>query len=99
MPTPIAGAYRAARFSSTDSRRLLRMRCDIEGNIWCSIGWGEPREDGVRCYSSGGELLGKIHLPETCANLVFGGLSHNRLYMCATTSIYACYVNTKGAAL
>lgn len=74
------------------------MRCDVEGNIWCSMGWGDPKEDGVRCYSAGGELLGKIHLPETCANLVFGGLQHNRLYICASTSVYACYVNTKGAA-
>jgi gluconolactonase len=75
------------------------MRCDIQGNIWCSVGWGDPKEDGVRCYSSSGELLGKIHLPETCANLVFGGQLHNRLYMCASTSIYACYVNTQGASL
>jgi len=74
------------------------MRCDIEGNVWCSMGWADSKEDGVRCYSSGGELLGKIHLPETCANLVFGGLLRNRLYMCASTSIYACYVNTQGAA-
>jgi gluconolactonase len=75
------------------------MRCDIEGNVWCSIGWGDPKEDGVRCYSPAGELLGKIHLPETCANLVFGGPLRNRLYMCATTSVYACYVGTQGAAL
>ncbi len=75
------------------------MRCDVEGNVWCCMGWGDPKEDGVRCYSPAGELLGKIHLPETCANLVFGGLLHNRLYMCASTSVYACYVNTQGAAL
>jgi gluconolactonase len=73
------------------------MRADIEGNIWCSMGWGDPKEDGVRCYSPTGDLLGKIHLPETCANLTFGGLLHNRLYMCASTSVYACYVNTQGA--
>jgi gluconolactonase len=73
------------------------MRCDTEGNVWCAMGWGEPKEDGVRCYSPDGNLLGKIHLPETCANLTFGGLLHNRLYMCASTSLYACYVNTKGA--
>ena len=75
------------------------MRADIEGNIWCSMGWGDPKEDGVRCYSPAGELLGKIHLPETCANLTFGGPLRNRLYMCASTSIYACYVNTQGAQL
>jgi gluconolactonase len=74
------------------------MRCDIEGNVWCSMGWGDPNEDGVRCYSPAGELLGKIHLPETCANLTFGGVLRNRLYMCASTSVYACYVGTRGAA-
>jgi gluconolactonase len=74
------------------------MRCDVEGNVWCSMGWADPKEDGVRCYSPGGDLLGKIHLPETCANLVFGGLLRNRLYMCASTSVYALYVNTQGAA-
>ena len=75
------------------------MRADVDGNIWCSMGWGDPKEDGVRSYSPAGELLGKIHLPETCANLTFGGLLHNRLYMCASTSVYACYVNTQGAAI
>jgi gluconolactonase len=75
------------------------MRADIEGNIWCSMGWADPKEDGVRCYSPAGELLGKIHLPETCANVVFGGPLRNRLYMCASTSVYALYVNTQGALL
>jgi gluconolactonase len=75
------------------------MRCDVDGNIWCSMGWADPKEDGVRCYSPAGELLGKIHLPETCANLVFGGPLRNRLYMCASTSVYACYVDTQGAAI
>jgi len=75
------------------------MRCDVEGNVWCSMGWADPKEDGVRCYTPAGELLGKIHLPETCANLVFGGLLRNRLYICASTSVYACYVNTQGAAV
>src|ERR1039458_3517037 len=42
------------------------VRCDVEGNVWCSMGWGAPKEDGVRCYSPEGDLLGKIHLPENC---------------------------------
>ena len=75
------------------------MRVDVDGNIWCSMGWADPKEDGVRCYSPAGELLGKIHLPETCANLVFGGPLRNRLYICASTSVYACYVDTQGAAI
>ncbi len=73
------------------------MRCDIEGNVWCSMGWADSKEDGVRCYSPQGELLGKIHLPEIPANLTFGGPLRNRLYICASTSLYACYVNTQGA--
>ena len=73
------------------------MRCDVEGNIWCSMGWADPKEDGVRCYGADGVLLGKIHLPETVANLTFGGMRRNRLYICGSTSIYACYVDTQGA--
>jgi gluconolactonase len=74
------------------------MRCDVDGNLWCSMGWADPKEDGVRCYAPDGTLLGKIHLPETCANLAFGGPLRNRLYICASTSVYAVYVNTQGAA-
>ncbi len=44
------------------------VRCDTEGRVWCSVGWGDPNEDGVRCYTKEGELLGKIHIPETVAN-------------------------------
>jgi gluconolactonase len=73
------------------------MRCDVDGNVWCSMGWGDPSEDGVRCYSPQGDLLGKIHLPETAGNLTFGGVQRNRLYIGATSSIYGCYVNTQGA--
>jgi gluconolactonase len=73
------------------------MRCDIDGNVWCSMGWADPKEDGVRCYSPSGDLLGKIHLPETCANLCFGGPLRNRLFVCGSTSVYALYVGTQGA--
>lgn len=73
------------------------LRCDSEGNVWCSMGWGDPKEDGVRCYAPDATLLGKIQLPETCANLAFGGAQRNRLYMCASTSVYAVYLDTQGA--
>ena len=63
------------------------MRCDVDGNVWCSKGWADPKEDGVRCYSSSGDLLGNIHLPETCANLGFGGPLRNRLFVCGSTSV------------
>ena len=73
------------------------VRTDMAGNVWCSVGWGDPKEDGVRCYTAGGDLIGKIHLPETCANLCFGGKKKNRLFMTASTSVYAVYVETVGA--
>lgn len=72
------------------------MRVDIDGNVWCSMGWGDPAEDGVRCYAPDGDMIGKINLPETCANLCFGGIKRNRLFMAASTSIYSLYVGTKG---
>ncbi len=73
------------------------MRCDTDGNVWCSMGWADPKEDGVRCYSPEGQLIGKIHVPETVANLTFGGMRRNRLYICGSTSIYACYTSATGA--
>jgi gluconolactonase len=73
------------------------IRCDVDGNVWCSMGWGDPAEDGVRCYAPNGDLIGKIHLPEACANLCFGGRKKDRLFMCASTSVYALYVNDQGA--
>lgn len=75
------------------------VRCDMDGNVWCSMGWGDPAEDGVRCYAPDGDLIGKIHLPEGCANLCFGGRKRDRLFMCASTSVYALYLNNQGALL
>ena len=75
------------------------LRCDTDGNVWCSMGWGDPAEDGVRCYAPDGHLIGRIHLPEGCANVCFGGRKKDRLFMCASTSVYALYVNGKGAGL
>lgn len=73
------------------------VRTDVDGNVWASMGWADPKEDGVRCYASTGDLIGKIHLPETCANLTFGGKKKDRLFMAASTSIYSLYVDDKGA--
>jgi gluconolactonase len=73
------------------------VRCDTDGRVWCSVGWGDPNEDGVRCYTPDGDLLGKIHIPETVANLCFGGQQRNRLYICGSTSLYAVYTSVQGA--
>jgi gluconolactonase len=72
------------------------IRCDVDGNLWC--GWGMGAElDGVMVFSALGEPLGHIALPERCANLCFGGRWRNRLFMAASHSVYALYVNTQGA--
>ncbi|MEY4761876.1 MAG: hypothetical protein RLZZ200_1732 [Pseudomonadota bacterium] len=73
------------------------LRTDMSGNVWSSYGWGDRAEDGVRCHAPDGTLIGKILLPETAANLCFGGPKKNRLFICASTSVYAVYLNNTGA--
>ncbi len=76
---------------------------DVRGNVWCGFGSnGAPGADlealdGVRVYDAAGVPLAHIHLPERCANLCFGGTHNNRLFMAASHSLYALYVNTRGA--
>ena len=67
------------------------IRCDVDGNIWAGA------RPGVQVIAPTGELLGMIRLPETCANVCFGGAKRNRLFMTASQSLYAVYVNTAGA--
>lgn len=72
------------------------MRFDTDGNLWCGWGGGEG-QDGVAIFDAGGTLIGRILLPERCANLCFGGVKRNRLFMAASQSLYALYVNAQGA--
>jgi gluconolactonase len=73
------------------------IRCDVDGNIWAGTGWGGEDLSGVQVFAPEGKLIGKIHLPEICANLCFGGAKRNRLFMAASTSLYSVYVGTQGA--
>ncbi len=73
------------------------IRCDVDGNLWSAAGWAGDGYNGVHVFAPEGTLLGKIHLPEVCANLCFGGSKKNRLFMAASQSIYSLYVNTEGA--
>ncbi len=72
-------------------------RVDVDGNLWCGWGMGNDELDGVRVFNPAGEAIGHIGLPERCANLCFGGRWRNRLFMASSTSVYALYVNTRGA--
>ncbi len=67
------------------------MRVDVAGNLWSSAA------DGVHCFGSDGVLLGKIKVPQTVANLTFGGTRRNRLFITATQSLYSIYVTIAGA--
>jgi len=73
------------------------IRCDVDGNVWSAAGWAGEGYNGVHVFAPDGTLIGKIHLPETCANLCFGGSKKNRLFMAASQSLYALYVGTQGA--
>jgi len=77
-------------FATCDAGLFDGFRVDVHGNLWTSAG------DGVHCYAPDGTLLGKIAVPEVVANLCFGGPKRNRLFICATTSLYAIYVQTAG---
>ena len=67
------------------------IRCDVDGNIWAGA------RPGVQVLAPSGERIGMIRLPETCANVCFGGTRRNRLFMAASQSLYTVYVETTGA--
>ena len=72
------------------------IRVDANGNLWCGFSGGEA-EDGVAVYAPDGKMIGRIMLPERCANICFGGVKRNRLFMAASQSIYSVFVETQGA--
>lgn len=80
-------------FCSLDNGLPDGFRIDVQGNLWTSAG------DGVHCFSPEGTLLGKILVPQTVANLTFGGPRRNRLFITATTSVYSVFVATNGVTL
>ncbi len=67
------------------------LRVDTEGMIWISAG------DGIHCYTPSGDRLGRVLVPETCANLTFGGYGHSRMFICGDTSLYAIETARVGA--
>ncbi len=78
-------------FCTIDNGLPDGFRFDTDGNLWTSAG------DGVHCFSPEGALLGKIRVPQTVANVAFGGPRRNRLFIAATKSLYAVYLTVTGA--
>jgi gluconolactonase len=71
-------------------------RVDTDGNVWAAVAFGGPAVDGVRIIAPDGEPIGAIHLPEGAANLCFGGVKRNRLFIAGSQSLYALYVDAQG---
>ena len=73
------------------------MRADVFGNLWISsnapLGYA-----GVLVFTKDAKLVGRIRLPEVCANLAFGGPKRDRLFMTASTSLFVLQLTTQGAA-
>jgi gluconolactonase len=73
------------------------MRTDRAGNLWVSsnapLGYG-----GVTVWNPAGKLIGRVRLPEVCANLCFAGPKRDYLFMCAGQSVYMVRLNIQGAA-
>lgn len=98
------GCHHIRAFDVVDDKRLANgrvftvinpgfpdgFRIDVDGRIWCSSG------DGVQVFAPDGVRLGKILVPEPVSNVCFGGLRKNRLFITATTSVYAVYVAVNG---
>lgn len=79
-----------AVFHSVSPGAADGFRVDEDGNLWTSAG------DGVHCIAPDGRLLGKIRVPERVANVTFGDRHHSRLFICASTSVYAVWLNRRG---
>jgi gluconolactonase len=104
-PNRLIVAYDVVQGVALSNRRVVvdagpgtpdGMRCDVDGNLWCGWGMGSDELDGVMVFNPEGRLIGRIRLPERCANVCFGGRMRNRLFMAASQSVYAVYVNTQG---
>lgn len=77
-------------FSECSNGMYDGLRVDSAGHIWTSAG------DGVHCLDPDGRLIGRILIPETVSNVSFGGPEKNRLFITATRSLYAVYLNVRG---
>lgn len=102
--TPYIYVYDANPSGEAGGRRIFAdltpasgdgIRCDEDGNLWAAVSGGEEF-DGVHVFDPDGVRIGQIALPERCANLCFGGPIGNRLFMTASQSVYALFVNTRG---
>ena len=91
-----AAATNGRPFCDMAPGRSDGIRCDTDGNLWAASGFGGPGSNGVHVFAPDGTRLARIHLPEPCSNLCFGGRKRNRLFMTGSQSLFALYVEVQG---
>ncbi len=74
------------------------IRVDQDGNLYAATGWADDAFAGVHVFAPDGVEIGRIHLPENCANVCFGGAKNSKLFMAASTSLYVVELRTQGIA-
>lgn len=108
VPTRKILAYGVAKTGQTlFNKRVLTdagpgtpdgFRVDVDGNLWCGWGMVSDELDGVMIFAQDGTPIGRITLPERCANLCFGGRTNSRIFMAVSQSICALYENIAGVS-
>ncbi len=94
-----AREFASTKLDGFDGGGVDGIRADIQGNIWAGAGWAGEGYDGVHVFAPDGDRIGQILMPEICSNVCFGGPNRDRLFITASQSVYALYVNTQGAAI
>jgi gluconolactonase len=67
-------------------------RVDVHGNVWTSSG------DSVQVFAPDGARLGRVPVPETVANVCFGGPDLSTLFVAASSGLYRIGTRTRGCA-
>jgi gluconolactonase len=80
-----------AEAADRDGARFDNLRFDADGRLWAAA-----MDDGVHCYDPDGTLLGRLVVPETVANICWGGAKRNRLFIAAETSVYSVVMAVTG---
>ena len=87
------GLHGGAIFHKIEPGYADGLAMDEDGNLWSSAA------DGVHCIDPSGDLLGKIMVPYRVSNLTFGGPLRNRLFIGGSHTLYAIFLNCRGAGL
>ena len=77
-------------FVKCDAGVFDGFRIDKDDRLWTSSA------EGVQCFNKAGVMIGRVRVPEMVSNVAFGGLRRNRLFICATTSLYSVYLKING---